>query len=84
MYSDQDIGELRARVKNLEAKLDFLYKHLNLPYQTEIIQEDEPVINALRAGNVLEAIRAYRELYGVDPVSARQAVEEFKVRLGLG
>jgi len=75
--------ELRARVLELEGRLEFLYKHLNVVYVKELSEADQKVADVLKKGNILEAIKVYREIHKVDPASAKQAVEEIKSRLKL-
>lgn len=80
---DFEYGQLHARVLELEKKLDFLYRHLGVEYVGEVSNEDRAVVDALRSGGVLEAVRIYREIHNVDPLSAKQAVEVIRSRIGL-
>jgi hypothetical protein len=52
-------------------------------YVAEVSDEDRVVADALRAGGVLEAVKVYRGIHNVDPVSARQAVEAIKSHMRL-
>lgn len=83
MSGDYEVMELRARVLELEGKIEFLYKHFNIEYVKEMSEADQKVADVLRKGNILEAIKVYREIYHVDPASAKQAVEEMKSRIKL-
>lgn len=78
--------ELQERVLALEQKLEFLFEHLHLEYEqyaSDDTGEDPEVEEALRSGNLLEAIKVYRRLHDADLASAKDAVEEIKARLGL-
>ncbi len=83
MSGDYEVMELRARVLELEGKIDFLYKHLNVQYVKELSEADRKVAEVLKNGNLMEAIKVYRQLYNVDPANAKAAVEEIKSRLNL-
>lgn len=80
----RQIYELKGRIYKLEAQVDFLYKHLGVTFVEETHATDDPaVVNALRAGNVLEAIKAYRVKTNASLEEAKLAVEEMRGRLGL-
>ena len=83
MQGDFEVGQLHARILELEKRLAFLYKHLGVEYVAEISDEDRPVADALQNGGALDAIRVYREIHKVDLGSAKQAVEAIRLRLGL-
>jgi ribosomal protein L7/L12 len=44
---------------------------------------DAEIESALRAGHKIEAIKLYREAYGTDLKSAKEAVEAEQLRLGM-
>ena len=89
MYTDQDIAALRDRIVHLEGQIAFLYRHLGVTFVPEAAAGDHPkVIEALKKGNLLEAIMVYRTVHSTSTVSvslddARRAVEEMKGRLGI-
>ena len=58
-------------------------KHLGLHYETPVSEADLKVAEALQRGNMMRAIKVYREIYNVDLTSAKQAVEGIKVRMNL-
>jgi len=76
MVDDNDVMQPRARVLDLEGKVNFLYKHLNIQYIKELSETEKKVVEAVRKGNVLDGIRIYHEVYRVDLESAKKAVEE--------
>ena len=79
MITETEVQQLRSRVNELEDRLKILYRHLNLEYNSD--PGSDPVLNpkvqdALRKGNLIEAIKIYRELTGVGLAEAKAAVEQ--------
>lgn len=77
MVSDSDILALKARIDELEDRLKFIYRHLNIEY---LDNNSDPVLSpqiqdALRRNNKIEAIKIYRELTGVGLAEAKQAID---------
>jgi ribosomal protein L7/L12 len=84
MVTDQDYIELKHRVIHLEGKVEFLYQHLGLTFVPESQPTDDPeVIEQLKKGKTLDAMKVYRELHGASMAEAKQAVEEIMARLAL-
>lgn len=89
MYTDQDIALLRDRIVHLEGQVAFLYRYLGVTFVPEAASGDHPrVIEAIKRGNMLEAIKVYREVHSNTTVTigldeAKRAVEEIKGRLGI-
>lgn len=83
MLTDQDIMTLRRRVADLENRIEFLYRKLNMEYVEEPSLIDPKIVELLRKGNKIEAIKVYREVNDVGLAEAKQAVEEYQARLGL-
>lgn len=80
----QEIAVLKGRVSRLEARLEFVYKHLGLTFIDDSRGTDDPgVIEALKANNLLEAIKRYRMATNSSLEAARAAVEEMRGRLGI-
>ena len=80
----QEILTLRGRVSRLEARLEFIYKHLGVTFVEDTRLTDDPkVIAALKADNVFEAIKQYRTATNASLEEAKTAVEEMRARLGL-
>ena len=78
------IAALKTRVFRLEAQVKFLYEHLGVTFVEDISPVDDPkVIAALKAGNELEAIKAYRMTTNAGLAEAKAAVEEIRSRVGL-
>ena len=77
MVTEAEIQLLRSRVNELEDRLKFLYRRLNIEYADP---NSDPSLapqsqDALRRGNKIEAIKIYRELTGVGLAEAKQAIE---------
>lgn len=80
----QEISLLKGRVSRLEARLEFIYKHLGVTFVEDTHLTDDPkVIAALKANNLLEAIKSYRAATDASLDEAKSAVEEMRARLGI-
>jgi ribosomal protein L7/L12 len=84
MVTDEAYAKLRDRVILLEGQVNFLYKHLGVTFVPETNPGDDPrVVAAIQKGNLLEAIKVYREISNTGFEQAKAAVEEIKGRLGI-
>ncbi len=84
MVTDQDYIELKHRVIRLEGKVEFLYQHLGITFVPELQPADDPqVIEQLKKGKTLDAIKTYRDLHQATLPEAKHAVEEIMARLAL-
>ena len=89
MVTDQDYAKLRDRLIHLEGQVAYLYKHLGIAFTPEATPGDDPrVIEAIKGGYLLQAIKVYREAYSNSTITigmdeAKAAVEEIKGRLGI-
>ncbi|MBK9923909.1 MAG: hypothetical protein IPP66_01330 [Anaerolineales bacterium] len=84
MVTDAEIGALRMRVLELEGQVAFLYQHLGVTYIPKPGPEADPrVIEQIKKGNLIEAIKIYRELSGSSLAEAKSAVEKVKAQLGM-
>jgi hypothetical protein len=85
----QEIATLKSRVSRLEARLEYLYKHFGVTFEEDTRLTDDPkVIAALKANNVLDAIKYYRTATSTGSVTvtmdeAKAAIEEIRSRLGI-
>jgi len=78
MITEADIQLLRARINELEDRLKFIYRRLNIEYADP---NSDPVLSpqvqdALRRGNKIEAIKIYRELTGVGLAEAKDVIDK--------
>jgi ribosomal protein L7/L12 len=84
LITEQQYIDLRNRIIRLEGQVAFLYRHLGITFVPEEQLTDDPkIVAALKKGNLLDAIKAYRELTGAEMEEAKRAVEEIQGRLGL-
>lgn len=67
-------GNLMNRLVRLETKVDLLMKHAGITYDPHA-NVPPGVLDALRAGQKIEAIRLYRQATGVDLKTAKEFVE---------
>ena len=77
-YLQSELSNLRKRVAALsrvEAKLDLVLEHAGLKY-VPYANLPEPVIEALRNANKIQAIKHYREATGVSLKEAKDFIEE--------
>jgi ribosomal protein L7/L12 len=77
MPTEAEYLALKSRISELEDKLQFLYRRLNIDY---LDPNAGPALapqvqEALRRGNKIEAIKIYRELTGVGLAEAKQAID---------
>lgn len=80
----EEIALLKGRISRLEARLEFLYKHLNVTFVEDTSLGDDPkVIAALKANNMLEAIKYYRAATNTSLEAAKAGIEEMRARLGI-
>jgi hypothetical protein len=80
----QEISLLKGRVSRLEARLEFIYKHLNVTFVEDTRLSDDPkVIEALKANNITEPIKYYRIATNASLEAAKAGVEEMRSRLGI-
>ena len=80
----EEIALLKGRVNRLEARLEFLYQHLGVTFVEDVHAGDNPqVIAALKASNMLEAIKLYRMATNASLEQAKFAIQEMRTRLGI-
>lgn len=78
---EHDFNSLKSRVAELEERLDFLYKHLGLQFSNQPAWADPRVMDAIRRGSKIEAIKLYRELTNVGLAEAKAAVDRIEAGL---
>jgi len=77
MPTEAEFLALKSRMNELEDRLKFLYRRLNIEFMDP---NSDPALapqvqEALRHGNKIEAIKIYRELTGVGLAEAKQAID---------
>jgi ribosomal protein L7/L12 len=83
MSTEADLIALRARVAELEDRLEYLYKRLNIEYVANSSALDPRIVEYLKKGNKIEAIKIYREIHNVGLAEAKEAVEGIAASLGV-
>ncbi len=81
MSTEQDLINLRVRVAELEVKLDFLYSKLDIEYINNPGMADARIIDLIKKGNKIEAIKAYRDLTNADLADAKREVEKIEASI---
>ena len=80
----QEIASLKSRVSRLEARLEYIYRHLGVTFVEDVNPTDDPqVIEALKANNLLAAIKFYRLRTNASLEEAKAAIEAMRGRLGI-
>ncbi|HLO15601.1 MAG TPA: ribosomal protein L7/L12 [Anaerolineales bacterium] len=80
MVTESEILGMQSRIAELESRLDFLYNRLGITYVQGQDAVDSRIIDMLRKGNKIEAIKIYREIYNCGLAEAKQAVEKMETR----
>ena len=83
MTIETELIAVKLRVRELENRIKYLYTHLNITFVESIEAGDAKIIEMLKKGNKIEAIKIYREMFNVGLAEAKQAVEGMESRLGL-
>ncbi|MFI7599348.1 hypothetical protein [Actinoplanes sp. NPDC049681] len=77
--ADRDRRRTAARVADIEHKLDAVIAHLGVT----VPEPRYPAVEELvRQGRPVHAVRAYRAETGADLLTAKQAVDAIKARVG--
>ena len=72
--SSSGTGDVALRMARLEAKVDLLMKHAGITYDPHA-NLPAGVLDAIRAGQKIEAIRLYRQATGVDLKTAKEFID---------
>lgn len=83
MSSDTDLIALKARVAELEDRVKFLYTHLKIDYVADPLAANAQVVALIMSGKLIDAVKAYREIYNVGLAEAKQAVDQIQAKLGI-
>jgi len=82
MTAESEILALRARVAELESRVEFLYNHLGIAHVKDTGMTESRVVEMLKKGNKIEAIKIYGEIHNFGLAEAKQAVDGIESRLG--
>lgn len=80
MSTEQDLISLRARVNELEDRLKYVYDHLRIEYSDNPDAKNTQIIELIKAGNKIGAIKVYREMYNVGLAEAKDAIDKMEAR----
>jgi len=83
MSTEQELIALETRIAEVEDRLKFLYTHMRIEYVKDSGAANSQVIELVRSGKKIEAIKVYRETYGVGLAEAKKAVDGMEANLGL-
>jgi hypothetical protein len=83
MTVETDLIALKARIGELEDRLKYLYKFLRIEYSEDPNAANAKVIELIRKGNKIEAIKIYREIHNVGLAEAKWAVDGIEAGLGM-
>jgi ribosomal protein L7/L12 len=77
MPTEAEFMALKSRISELEERLQFLYRRLNIDYADPNADPafSSQIQEALKSGNKIEAIKIYRELTGTGLAEAKQAID---------
>lgn len=76
--STEDIVALSSRIRELENRLKFVYEHLQIEFPDDFNTDNPKVVEWVKAGNKIEAIKVYREIYNVGLAEAKQEVDRME------
>ncbi len=81
---EYEVTALRQQIVHLEGQVEFLYKHLGVTFVPAAGLGDDPrIIELIKKGKTIDAIKLYRDLNGASLPDANQAVEDMQRRLGI-
>ena len=80
MPTEAEFQLLQSRVRELEDRLEYLYRRLNISYPDPNVDplRSPGIQDALRRGNKIEAIKIYRELTGLGLAEAKRAIDQIE------
>ena len=70
-----EIAQLRNRVAQLEGQLTFLFTHLQITFVPDEDVLNKPVIELLKSGRKMDAIKAYMDIHGASLSTANAAMD---------
>lgn len=75
MRINDEVDQLRQRVATLERQVEFLLNHLRLTYTEAPDAAYDELLDLVRRGRKIEAIKRYREMTGIGLKAAKQYVD---------
>ena len=83
MVTESKILAMRSRINTLEIRLEYLYKRLHMEYSDDPDAANREVLALIVRGNMIEAVKRYREIHNVGLAEAKKAVDAMEAGLGL-
>ena len=81
MDSIFEIAQLRNRVAQLEGQLTFLFTHFQITYVPDADVLNKPVIELLKSGRKMDAIKAYMDIHGASLSTANAAMDALSKKI---
>ncbi len=82
-YQEDELVSLRRRVSELEAQVEFLYRHLGVTFVPDpSLIDDSKILEQLKKGNLIEAVKLYRQTYNTGLAESKKAVDALKAKHG--
>ncbi len=75
MHVEEEIFQLRRKVRQLEEQVEILMRKLNLKYDKREDEIPPEVYDWLLQGKKIEAVKAYREATGASLKTAKEVIE---------
>ncbi len=82
MQVEVEIAQLRSKVAQLEAQMTFLYTHLGVTYVPNPDIINQPVIDLLKTGHYMDAMKAYMDIHKALLSYAKAAVDVLNQKYG--
>ena len=79
--AEHDYNSLKARVAELEDRLNYIYTHLGLLYNQNPAYKDPRIIDLIRSGNKIGAIKLYREMTNAGLAEAKGVIDHIEAGL---
>ena len=76
-----EIAQLRNRVAQLEGQLTFLFTHLQITYVPDADVLNKPVIELLKSGRKMDAIKAYMDIHCDSLSTANAAMDALSKKI---
>ena len=75
MHLENEVFELRQRVARLERHIDFLTQAMGLEYEDQPSAVSPQLIDLLRRGKKIQAIKVYRQTTGASLKASKEYIE---------
>ncbi len=76
MTTTRQLDDIRGHLTRLENKLDLVLQHLGIDWESGVASLDRELLQLLRYGKKLKAIKLYREKTGTSLAEAKAHVDQ--------